>query len=140
MSFPYFYENKKLREKVKNMKDYINDEMIILDEQRDECINKYHNNNRKLIDDNPTLFIENDKIIDNIKTLSAALFNEDERLNNLFDNLQFSNEDYKEQSFLNFYIKIAKKIIVEFKALRKNQTCINQFHIISPNSYYSLTT
>ena len=127
MSSPYFYENKNLREKVKNMKDYINDEMIILDEQRDECINKYHNNNRKLIDDNPTLFIENDKIIDNIKTLSAALFNEDERLNNLFDNLQFSNEDYKEQSFLNFYIKIAKKIIVEFKALRKNQTCINQF-------------
>lgn len=127
MSSPYFYENKNLREKVKNMKDYINDEMIILDEQRDECINKYHNNNRKLIDDNPTLFIENDKIIDNIKTLSAALFNEDERLNNLFDNLQFSNEDYKEYSFLNFYIKIAKKIIVEFKALRKNQTCINQF-------------
>lgn len=127
MSSPYFYENKNLRQKVKNMKDYINDEMIILDEHRDECINKYRNNNRKLIDDNPTLFIENDKIIDNIKTLSAALFNEDERLNNLFDNLQFSNEDYKEQSFLNFYIKIAKKIIVEFKALRKNQTCINQF-------------
>lgn len=127
MSFPYFYENKKLREKVKNMKDYINDEMIILDEQRDECINKYHNNNRKLIDDNPTLFIENDKIIDNIKTLSAALFNEDKFLNNIIDNLQFSNEDYKEYSFLNFCIKIAKKIIVEFKALRKNQTSITHF-------------
>jgi hypothetical protein len=127
MSFPYFYENKKLREKVKNMKDYINDEMIILDEQRDECINKYHNNNRKLINDNPTLFIENDKIIDNIKTLSAALFNEDKLLNNVFDNLQFSNEDFKEHSFLNFYIKIAKKIIIEFKALRKNQTCIIHF-------------
>jgi hypothetical protein len=127
MSSPYFYENQKLREKVKNMKDYINDEMIILDEQRDECINKYHNNNRKLINDNPTLFIENDKIIDNIKTLSAALFNEDELLNNVFDNLQFSNEDFKEHSFLNFYIKIAKKIIREFKALRKNQTCITHF-------------
>ena len=127
MSSPYFYENKKLREKVKNMKDYINDEMIILDEQRDECINKYHNNNRKLIDDNPTLFIENDKIIDNIKTLSAALFNEDKFLNNIIDNLQFSNEDYKEYSFLNFCIKIAKKIIVEFKALRKNQTNITHF-------------
>ena len=48
MSSPYFYENQKLREKVKNMKDYINDEMIILDEQRDKCINKYHNNNLKL--------------------------------------------------------------------------------------------
>jgi len=127
MSFPYFYENKKLREKVKNMKDYINDEMIILDEQRDECINKYHNNNRKLINDNPTLFIENDKIIDNIKTLTAALFNEDETLNKIFDNLQFTNEEYKEHSFLNFYIKIAKKIIIEFKALRKNQTGITFF-------------
>ncbi len=127
MSSSYFYENQKLREKVKNMKDYINDEMIILDEQRDECINKYHNNNRKLINDNPTLFIENDKIIDNIKTLSAALFNEDELLNNVFDNLQFSNEDFKEQSFLNFYIKIAKKIIVEFKGLRRNQRCITSF-------------
>lgn len=127
MSFPYFYENKKLHEKVKNMKDYINDEMSILDEQRDEYINKYHNNNRKLIDDNPTLFIENDKIIDNIKTLSTALFNEDKFLNNIIDNLQFSSEDYKEHSFLKLNIKIAKKIIVEFKALRKNQTSINQF-------------
>jgi hypothetical protein len=34
MSFLYFYENQKLREKVKNMKNYINDEMIILDQQR----------------------------------------------------------------------------------------------------------
>jgi len=127
MSSTYFYQNQKLREKVNNMKNYINDEMIILDEQRDECINKYHYYNRKLINDNPTLFIENDKIIDNIKTLSAALFNEDETLNKVFDNLQFSNEDYKEQSFLNFYIKIAKKIIVEFKALRKNQKCIIYF-------------
>ena len=122
-----FYQNQKLREKVNNMKNYINDEMIILDEQRDECINKYHNNNRKLINDNPTLFIENDKIIQNIKTLSAALFNEDETLNKLFDNLQFYNEEYKEQSFLNFYIKIAKTIIVEFKTLRKNQKCISHF-------------
>jgi len=127
MSSTYFYQNQKLREKLNNMKNYINDEMIILDEQRNECIIKYHYNNRKLIDDYPTLFIENDKIIDNIKTLTAALFNEDETLNKIFDNLQFTNEDYKEHSFLNFYIKIAKKIIIEFKALRKNQTCITYF-------------
>jgi hypothetical protein len=127
MSSTYFYQNQKLREKLNNMKNYINDEMIILDEQRNECIIKYHYNNRKLIDDNPTLFIENDKIIDNIKTLTAALFNEDETLNKIFDNLQFKNEEYKEHSFLNFYIKIAKKIIIQFKALRKNQTSITYF-------------
>jgi hypothetical protein len=129
MFLPSFYEIRKLHEKIKNMKDYINDEMIILDDQRDECINKYYNNNRKLINNNPTIFIENDKIIDNIKTLSTTLFNEDKLLNNILDDLSFSNEDkdIKEFVFLNFYIKIAKKIIVEFKALRKNQTSINKF-------------
>jgi len=129
MFLPSFYEIQKLHEKIKNMKDYINDEMIILDDQRDECINKYYYNNRKLIKNNPTIFIENDKIIDNIKTLSTTLFNEDKLLNNILDDLSFSNEDkdIKEFVFLNFYIKIAKKIIVEFKALRKNQTSINKF-------------
>ena len=116
MSFYSFYNIQKLREKIKNMKNYINNEMIILDKQRDDYIIKNYNN-KKLVDDNPTLFIENEKIINNIKTLYDPLFN--------FDDLH--NKDINEELFLNLSIELAKKIIIEFKALRKNQKCISQF-------------
>jgi hypothetical protein len=116
MSFYFIYDIQKLREKIKNMKNYINNEMIILDKQRDDYIIKNYNN-KKLVDDNPTLFIENEKIINNIKTLYDPLFN--------FDDLH--NKDINEELFLNLSIELAKKIIIEFKALRKNQKCISQF-------------
>jgi hypothetical protein len=116
MSFYSFYNIQKLHEKIKNMKNYINDEMIILDKQRDNYIIKNYNN-KELVDNNPTLFIENEKIINNIKTLYDPLFH--------FDDLH--NKDINEELFLNLSIELAKKIIIEFKALRKNQKCISQF-------------
>ena len=116
MSFYSFYNIQKLHEKIKNMKNYINNEMIILDKQRDNYIIKNYNN-KELVDNNPTLFIENEKIINNIKTLYEPLFH--------FDDLH--NKDINEELFLNLSIELAKKIIIEFKALRKNQKCISQF-------------
>lgn len=116
MSFYSFYDIQKLCEKIKNIKNYINNEMIILDKQRNDYIIKNYNN-KELVDDNPTLFIENEKIINNIKTLYDPLFN--------FDNLH--NKDINKELFLNLSIELAKKIIIEFKALRKNQKCISQF-------------
>jgi len=116
MSFYSFYNIQKLHEKIKNMKNYINNEMIILDKQRDNYIIKNYNN-KELVDNNPTLFIENEKIINNIKTLYDPLFH--------FDDLH--NKDINEELFLNLSIELAKKIIIEFKALRKNQKCISQF-------------
>jgi hypothetical protein len=116
MSFYSFYNIQRLREKIKNMKKYINNEMIILDKQRNDYIIKNYNN-KELVDDNPTLFIENEKIINNIKILYNPLFN--------FDDL--NNEEINEELFLNLSIELAKKIIIEFKALRKNQKCISQF-------------
>jgi len=116
MSFYSFYNIQKLHEKIKNMKNYINNEMIILDKQRDNYIIKNYNN-KELVDNNPTPFIENEKIINNIKTLYEPLFH--------FDDLH--NKDINEELFLNLSIELAKKIIIEFKALRKNQKCISQF-------------
>jgi hypothetical protein len=116
MTFYSFYYIQKLREKIKNMKNYINNEMIILDKQRNDYIIKNYNN-KELVEDNPTLFIENEKIINNIKILYNPLFN--------FNDL--NKEEINEELFLNLSIELAKKIIIEFKALRKNQKCISQF-------------
>ena len=118
MSFYSFYDIQKHHEKIKNMKNYINNEMIILDKHRNDYIIKNYNN-KELVDDNPTLFIENEKIINNIKTLYEPLFN--------FDDIKLDNKDINEELFLNLSIELAKKIIIEFKALRKNQKCISQF-------------
>jgi hypothetical protein len=116
MSFYSFYDIQNLREKIKNMKNYINNELSVLNKQRNDYISKNYNK-KELVEDNPTLFIENEKLINNIKTLYEPLFN--------FDDLH--NKDINEELFLNLSIELAKKIIIEFKALRKNQKCISQF-------------
>jgi hypothetical protein len=116
MAFYSFYDIQNLREKIKNMKNYINNELSVLNKQRNDYISKNYNK-KELVEDNPTLFIENEKLINNIKTLYEPLFN--------FDDLH--NKDINEKLFLNLSIELAKKIIIEFKALRKNQKCISQF-------------
>jgi hypothetical protein len=116
MAFYSFYDIQNLREKIKNMKNYINNELSVLNKQRNDYISKNYNK-KELVEDNPTLFIENEKLINNIKTLYEPLFN--------FDDLH--NKDINEELFLNLSIELAKKIIIEFKALRKNQKCISQF-------------
>ena len=109
MAFYSFYDIQNLREKIKNMKNYINNELSVLNKQRNDYISKNYNK-KELVEDNPTLFIENEKLINNIKTLYEPLFN--------FDDLH--NKDINEKLFLNLSIELAKKIIIEFKALRKN--------------------
>jgi len=118
MAFYSFYDIQKLCEKIKNMKNYINNELSVLNKQRNDYISKNYNK-KELVEDNPTLFIENEKLINNIKTLYEPLFN--------FDDLNLDNKNINEELFLNLSIELAKKIIIEFKALRKNQKCICQF-------------
>lgn len=126
--------NKKLRDEVKNMKKYINEQMKETVDYRHTLLQNQTDNNN-LITNNPMLMInysilliENNTMCNNINELGEQLFSKKEfkisDIANIEERTKYDNKDNVEEFLLLLDKSIGRKLIKKIRNLKQNQNNI----------------
>jgi hypothetical protein len=126
--------NKKLRDEVKNMKKYINEQMKETVDYRHTLLQNQTDNNN-LIANNPMLMInysilliENNTMCNNINELGEQLFSKKKfkisDIANIEERTKYANKDNVEEFLLLLDKSIGRKLIKKIRNLKQNQNNI----------------
>ena len=126
--------NKKLRDEVKNMKKYINEQMKITVDYRHTLLenqtdtNNLIANNHILMINYSILLIENNTMCTNINELGEQLFAKKKfkisDIANIEEQSKYANKDNVEEFLLLLDKSIGKKLIKKIRDLKQNQNNI----------------